>query len=202
MANRFQPFIDRLSSQTGLDKSVVAAWVKMEQGVNNNVLGITSASAKTPSNTHGLLKFSSQSAAADATAALLKRSSNYRGIVASFGQSPSAQAEAIARSPWHLGGAGTKAAGGASPYYWKGFVSAGLLSSDDKPVKPGGGASTPTTTVWQDVSKTAKENADSAPLGLDIDLSSPFFFIGIIIVGAVLILSGALVTLKGKAPTV
>src|ERR1035437_4854184 len=115
----FTVFINNLSALTGLDKSVVAAWVSMEQGVNNNVLGITSASAKTASNTHGLLSFTNQAAAASATANLLKTSSNYTGIIASTSGSPSQQALAIAKSPWHLGAAGVKAAGGVDPYYHK-----------------------------------------------------------------------------------
>jgi len=124
----FSVFINTLSGLTGLDKSVVAAWVKMEQGVNNNVLGITSSSAKTTANPHGLLSFANQTAAAEATANLLKTSPNYKGIMASTGGTPAQQAMAIAQSPWHLGGAGLKAAGGTDPYYLAGFVKAGLLT--------------------------------------------------------------------------
>ncbi len=195
----FTEFINRLSEKTGLHTDVVRAWVSREQGVNNNVLGLTSASAKTPSNTHGLLRFSSQTAGADATAAMILGSANYAGIRASLGGSSQDQAIAISKSPWRLGPTGVKNAGGFDAYYLAGFVKAGILSTSDK---PSGGASTPITPSPNGPLDIVGDAVGSLnPIG-GLDLNAPFFFIGIILIATVLVLVGGLVTLKGKTPEV
>ena len=134
MAN-YSEFINRLSSQTGLHTDVLAAWVNREKGINNNILGVTSGGS--------LVKYPSQTAAADATAALLMRSSNYAGIRASLQGTSEQQALAIAQSPWRLGGSGLAKQGGTDPYYYKGFVEAGILAGNTS--RPSGGTSTPIT---------------------------------------------------------
>jgi hypothetical protein len=96
----------------------------MEQGVNNNVLGMTDTALKTKDNPHGLYSYANQTTAADATANRLKTLPYYKGIIASTGGTPSQQALAITTSPWHSGKSGV-----VDPYYLKGFVKAGLLTS-------------------------------------------------------------------------
>lgn len=124
----FATFVNELHAKTGLDIGVINAWVAREQGVYpGNVLGITSAAAKTKSNPYGLVSYSNQVAGADATANLLQSSSYYRGIIASATGTPQEQALAIAQSPWHLGAMGLQKAGGTDPYYYAGFVQAGIL---------------------------------------------------------------------------
>ena len=154
MAN-YTEFINELSAKTGLNKQVLGVWVSMEQGVNNNILGIRSASGP-------LMKFPSQTAAADATAKLLQSSSLYAGIRASESGTPAQQALAIVKSPWHLGPRGVALEPNKmDPYYLKGFVSAGFLSNSGNSALPSGGASTPialpsTTPIlgaWADIVK-------------------------------------------------
>lgn len=198
MAN-FTEFINELHDRTGLNVDVISAWVSREQGVNNNVLGITSG--------RKLLTFPSQKAAADATANLLQRSSNYSGIIASVGGTSQQQALAIAQSPWRLGGTGLKNVGGTDPYYLAGFVKAGILSNSST---PSGGASTPLTLspnqlaikkAIQDTSNATAEgygNPLKTLTGINIDLSGPILFIGVILVGITLIATGGLISLKGK----
>lgn len=129
-------FVNELAAKTGLNKTVLSVWANLENGVNNNILGIRSPSGP-------LMRFSSQVQAADYTAQFLKSHSFYSGILSSASGTPAQQALAIAKSPWNLGVAGTKAAGGASPYYLKGFIRAGLLTSAS--FTPSGGVSTPLT---------------------------------------------------------
>ena len=133
MAN-YSEFVNRLSALTGLNKDVLNAWASRENGVNNNILGVTSGGS--------LVKYPSQTAAAEATAKLIQTSPNYAGIRASEGKTSQQQALAIAQSPWRLGGTGIKLAGGTDPYYYAGFVDAGILAGNTS--KPGGGVSTPT----------------------------------------------------------
>lgn len=125
-------FVNELSALTGLDKGVLTEWANLENGVNNNILGVTSG---------GVLKtYSSQTAAAQDTAALLKSSPNYKNIIASTSGSPAQQALAIAQSPWRLGPTGLKNQGGTDPYYLKGFIGAGILTGSAGTTPP------PTTT--------------------------------------------------------
>ena len=119
-ANPFGVFANELSAKTGLDVSVIDAWARAENGVNNNILGIT--------NNGVLASYPNQTVAADATAARLKSLPMYSGILASTGGSASQQALAIARSPWHLGPSGLAKAGGQDPYYTRIFTAAGLLN--------------------------------------------------------------------------
>jgi hypothetical protein len=135
MATDFSVFITKFSALTGLNPTVVKAWISMEQGVNNNVLGVTS-------NGH-LLTYPDQNTAAIATARLINTSSLYSGIRASTSGSLAQQAMAIAQSPWHLGSAGLAKAGGTDPYYLGGFIRAGLLTQSSSSSSPSGGTSSP-----------------------------------------------------------
>lgn len=213
MATNFTEFINSLASQTGLSANVIAAWVSREQGVHNNVLGVTSASAKTASNPAGLLSFSSQTAGATATANLLKSSSMYSGIISSASGTQQQQAMAISQSPWHLGGSGLKAAGGTDPYYFAGFVKAGILSGT--PSAPGGGTASTSKTLTSGL-LSGLTGAGSGNPGLNpnptaglpnasnvlgVDLTSPLYTIGVLLIAAVLILVGGIIILKPKMPS-
>lgn len=196
---KYDEFINRLSALTGLHTDVLTAWVQREQGVNNNILGITSASARTPSNPHGLLSFPSQTAAANATAAILKSSPMYSGIIASASGSSQQQALAIAQSPWHLGPAGLRAAGGTDPYYYTGFVRAGILSGPTPTTQGGqtkadggGGLNlNPVDAVTGAVNNAFGEVATA--------LSTPLYFIGIVLIGITIMAIGGLIVLKPSA---
>jgi hypothetical protein len=205
MAN-FTEFINSLSAQTGLNKSVIAAWVSREQGVNNNVLGVTSSSLKSPSNTHGLVSYPSQTAGATATANLLKSSSQYSGIIASASGTPQQQALAIAQSPWHLGGQGLKAAGGTDPYYYKGFVQAGILSGamplGDAAATGGNALNRSVAAATTTPSNTTGTASAAGGNVFGIDLMSPVYFIGVILAATVFILVGGIIILKPKLPAV
>ena len=203
---KFDEFINQLSAQTGLHKDVIAAWVQREQGVNNNVLGITSNSAKTAQNPHGLATFKSQTAAANATATLLQVSSNYAGIRATYGGTSQEQALAIAQSPWHLGATGLKNAGGTDPYYYNGFVQAGILKGSAPTTginKPKQGKATDATSTGGTTGGInidpvgAVNDALTAPLKAVSDaLASPLYFLGIVGIGATLLLVGGLILAK------
>lgn len=159
----YSEFVNRLSALTNLNKDVLNAWVGREKGVNNNILGVTSGGS--------LVKYPSQTAAAEATARLIQTSPNYAGIRASEGKTSQQQALAIAQSPWRLGGTGIKLAGGTDPYYYKGFVEAGILAGNTS--KPGGGVSTPTmpdTASSSDLTSifnTLGIKADNHPITVD-----------------------------------
>ena len=199
---KYDEFINQLHAQTGLDIRVITAWVGRENGVNNNVLGITSASAKTSSNPAGLVKFQSQTAAANATATLLKVSPNYAGIRATFSGTPQQQALAIAQSPWRLGGSGLHSVGGTDPYYYAGFVQAGILSGNatagywnnrstgsTTPPSSGGGIDlNPVDAVNNAVNAAAKNVGDA--------FATPVYFLGIVFIGIALLIVGGLIILK------
>ena len=186
-----QSYINEFSAKTGLDKSVVTVWAQAENGGNNNVLGVTSGS--------GLLSFTSPTAGADAAANLVNTSSNYAGIRASVNQSPAAQALAIAQSPWRLGGSGLKTVGGTDPYYYNQFVGAGIISGST--ISPGQVIQNTVTSAYQNVSPANVQQLNqNNPGGLfNIDLTSPFYFLGVILVGIVFILVGGLILVKPKA---
>jgi hypothetical protein len=196
---KFDEFINALHAQTGLNVDVIRAWVGMEQGVNNNVLGLTSGS---PSK---LMTFSSQTAAATATANALKSSNYYTGIINSVGKNSAVQALAIAQSPWHLGPGGLAKAGGTDPYYFKGFVRTGLISGGT--VVGGQPVPTPVSTTPTPTSSTSTTHSNTNVLNTPwgtLDFAAPFYYIGIIGLALVLILVGGIITLKGKVsmPTV
>ena len=135
----YDEFISKFSSLTGLDPSVVAVWVSREQGVNNNVLGLTYAT----DSGRKLYTFQNQTEAAVATASLINTSPLYSSIRNAAKTGTTAQqAYAIATSPWRLGTSDLQKYGGIDPYYYKGFVEAGILGSSSK---PSGGVSTPIT---------------------------------------------------------
>lgn len=129
-ANR-DAFVNDLAALTGLDKGVLTEWAKLENGGNNNVLGVT--------NNGVLAVYNTPAEGAQATATRLKTSPLYANVIASTSSSPAAQANAIARSPWRLGSGGLKAAGGIDPYYLRGFNAAGILSGS--PIVGGTGGS-------------------------------------------------------------
>lgn len=178
-ADPYGVFANTLSSLTGLNVSVIDAWARAENGANNNILGVTS---------NGKLNiYPNQQAAAIDTAARLKSSSYYKGIMASTGGSPSQQALAIAQSPWRLGPTGLKNVGGTDPYYAKIFKSAGLLTGT-------GGI----TSVGSSITDPVTSAAGTALTGLAAAASTPFIFIGIVIIAGVFVLLGGLVMLKGN----
>lgn len=120
-------FAQALARETGLTYTASLAWSAAEVGAYNN-LGIMSGGHP--------VRFPTPAAGAKAAAALIASSSLYAGIRASVGKSAQAQMDAIARSPWHLGPSGVKAAGGIDPYYVKVFKQFGYV-----PTGGGGGSS-------------------------------------------------------------
>ncbi len=148
MANaKYAEFVNKLSSLTGLHTDVLYAWVAREQGVNNNILGLTyqkGSSVAVGQYIHGntyLGKFPSQTAAAVETARWINTLPQYKPIKATAGGTSAQQALAIAQSPWHK----RPPAGGVDPYYYAGFVKAGILTGPASVAasKPSGGTSTP-----------------------------------------------------------
>lgn len=145
MVTNYTEFITTLSSATGLDKSVLAAWIGRENGAYNNALGLTyQRGSSVPVGQYigkdtYLGSFTSQSQAATETARWLNTFPQYAGIRnAAKSGTPAQQALAIANSPWRTGGSGT------DQYYLQGFIDAGILGAN---ASPGGGASTPVTNV-------------------------------------------------------
>ena len=172
----YTEFINELSAKTGLHVDVITAWVNLEKGVNNNILGIRSSAGP-------LMTFPSQKAAADATAAILqnKSSSLYAGIRASESGTSAQQALAIAKSPWHLGPGGLAQAGGVDPYYLSGFIRAGLLAGSPTftppSPTPSGGASTPITPSPGAISdELTKLQQEFGALGLNTDPNHPITY--------------------------
>jgi hypothetical protein len=103
---------------------VARTWVIAEQGLNNNVFGIT--------NSNGSLKtYPTVRQGVKAMADLIKTSPLYAGIRATLykGATGNIQATSICRSPWHLGVAGLKKAGGLDPYYARIFRGRGYIIS-------------------------------------------------------------------------
>ena len=103
-----------LAQMSGLAPDVALAWVKKENGVNNNILGVT--------NQNGLETFATWQQGIDAAVNLLKTSSYYAGIRAAIaGGNHCAQRDAIVASPWsgrsHYGnGANFPEIPGCPPY--------------------------------------------------------------------------------------
>lgn len=125
----------------GLNHDVAVKWIRAEQGVNGNVLGVTYSDA---SGQH-LYRYSSQEAGLRAAVALLHANPAYHSILASLGRSSVAQLTAIAASPWaHKG------------YYAKAF---GLGGSHD-----GGGTST--ITKAKSTATSAKKVLGPSPGGV------------------------------------
>ncbi len=145
MVANYTEFINSLNAATGLDKSVLAAWVGRENGAYNNALGLTfQRGSSVPvgqyigSNTY-LGKFTSQTQAATETARWINTFPQYAGIRnAAKSGTPAQQALAIVNSPWRTGSTT------GDPYYRQGFIDAGILGASGT---PSGGASTPLTTV-------------------------------------------------------
>lgn len=127
----------------GLDYNVATTWIKSEKGVSGNVLGTTYNDA---SGQH-LFTYPSQEAGLRAAAGWINTRSIYSGIKGSLGQSSTAQASAIANSPWNRS-------------YYKG-VFANLISPTGSS-NPGGGASTPTTPSPNDPSVLTLSVLDKA----------------------------------------
>lgn len=108
---------------------VGAAWASAEQGINNNVFGLGASHAGVPG-------YASTSAAVQATWHQMTSSGVYAATISRLqaaGGNVGKAALAIAESPWHLGAAGVKAAGGVDPYYARVFTQAGI------PVSTAGG---------------------------------------------------------------
>lgn len=141
-------FARALAAETGLSYQASLAWASAEVGGNNN-LGIMAGPGQPAS-------FATPAQGAAAAAALINSSPLYAGIRASVGSSPAAQMDAIARSPWHLGPSGLKAAGGLDPYYARVFsafgyagnanVGVGTKSRAGRPA-PGVSVATPTASI-------------------------------------------------------
>lgn len=101
---------------------VARTWVIAEQGLNNNVFGITNPDGS-------LKKYPTVRQGVKAMADLIKTSPLYAGIRATLyvGASGNKQATAICRSPWRLGVAGLKRVGGLDPYYARIFRGRGYI---------------------------------------------------------------------------
>lgn len=106
-------FVDRLAAATGLDRRVVAAWVRAEGAYTSggtggyNFLNVRArAGGKGYSgvaisrSSGGFAKFGSLDAAVRETSFWINRMPNYAGIRSSVDKGPAAQLAAIARSPW------------------------------------------------------------------------------------------------------
>jgi len=192
----YDEFVNRLSQLTGLNKDVLNVWASRENGVNNNILGVTSGGS--------LVKYPSQTAAAEATARLIQSSPNYAGIRTAESGTSQQQALAIAQSPWRLGGTGIKLAGGTDPWYYKGFVEAGILAGNTS--KPAGGVSTPTmptSNPTEDTFRKAAENTTSeiqnAPLKVDIpDIPGALMFVAVVLIGLTFLILGGIIGLRSK----
>ena len=88
---------DRIAAGTGLDRTLVTAWIGAESGWNttkpdHNYLNIGPGRS-----------YPSVAAAADAVVQLLRTSHHYAGIRAAIPRGGLAQAQAIAASPWDAG---------------------------------------------------------------------------------------------------
>jgi hypothetical protein len=88
---------DRVAAGTGLDRTVVTAWIGAESGwgvtkPDHNYLNVGPGRS-----------YPSVAAAADAVVSLIRSSSHYAGIRAAIPRGASAQVEAIATSPWDAG---------------------------------------------------------------------------------------------------
>jgi hypothetical protein len=129
----------------GLDYNIAVRWIRAEQGVNGNVLGVTYVDAQ---GARRLRTYGSQEAGIRAAVSLLRSSSNYAGIRAALGQSYAIQARAITASPWNKPN---------SPYYARIF---GI----NLPRLPGTG----TTGVLMEA--TASETTLAALLDLPADM--------------------------------
>jgi len=108
---------------------VGSAWATAEEGINNNVFGLGAS-------TKGVPAYPSLNAAVQATWNQLTSSGVYAATISRLqaaGGNVGKAALAIAESPWHLGAAGVKAAGGVDPYYARVFTQAGI------PVSTSGG---------------------------------------------------------------
>lgn len=111
-------FIERVAQLTGLDKTVVAAWVKAEGAYapngtgGNNFLNVRESTSKSGvplagTTSKGFAQFHSAEDAAKETAHLINTSGNYLGIRQATKLGPKSQLAAIAASPWdsgHYGG--------------------------------------------------------------------------------------------------
>jgi len=117
-----QQFASRLAAQTGLDPSVIAAWLLAEESGgaaqsrqsagNNDWLNIGYTDSATYGSSDSI--WSNPTSAADATAGWLKgqntvpgygpASAGIRAILSTAGQSPDAQISALQRSGWASSG--------------------------------------------------------------------------------------------------
>lgn len=103
-----------LAANSGLCPAVALAWVVKENGVNNNILGVTGSS--------GLNTYATWQQGLDAAISLLQTSSDYRAITAAIANHDCcAQRDAIVASPWsgssHYGdGANFPSVQGCPPY--------------------------------------------------------------------------------------
>lgn len=92
-----QQFVDQVAQGTGLDPSVVAAWVAQESGWG------TTEGGSNYLNIGPGYSYPSVSQAAAATVDLITSSPDYAGIAGSAGQSPAEQIAQITASPWDAG---------------------------------------------------------------------------------------------------
>lgn len=194
-ANPYGVFANTLSQLTGLNVSVIDAWATAENGGNNNILGMTYSSLKTSANPHGLQSYSSQTQAAIDTANRINTSPLYAGIRASTGGTASQQALAIAKSPWRTG----DTSGTIDTYYLKVFSGLGLLTSTGSPTTLGQSGGTGGGPIAGALTGAAGTTGGGILGALATAASTPFIFIGIIIMAAVFVLLGGLVMLKGKS---
>jgi len=140
-------YVDLVSSETGLDRTVVVAWVGSESGWLVNKAG------------HNYLnvgpgyQFASTEQAAARVAGLINDSDLYYGIRAAIPAGPAAQVKAIGASRW-----GTSAA--LLSAVWAQLVAGGTAVHttllDATAVTPSGAALAQNVGFWEDTLKTGK----------------------------------------------
>lgn len=136
----------------GMTHDAAVKWIKAEQGVNGNVLGVT----YNDSTGQHLYQYQSQEAGLRAAVSLINRSSNYSGIRTSLSTGSTVQQLiAIASSPWNGG-------------HYRNGGTFGVSIGGSAPKAPSGGStsSSPTAIPTQLVSTPTSTNL-AALLGLD-----------------------------------
>ena len=176
----------------GLNYNVATTWITAEKGVNGNVLGVTYNN----STGQHLYTYGSQEAGLQAAVGLLHSNSAYNGFLSSLSSNNAAtEAKALAASPWnhsYYTGVFKNLAGGATP----------------TPAATGSGTgsgNTPnpliTALTGNALQGTGLNGTGSVVPGVGIDLTTPAYFIGVVLVAVVLILIGGIIILKPKMPS-
>ena len=167
----FNYVVDYISTNTGLNKSVVAAWVTAENGfANNNPLGM-----------NGGMYYSDLNTALQDTVNNIQTNPLYAGIRSSVSQGPQAQAQAIVNSPWVTGHTS------AVPVYLSVFAPFGVTKATSTSYGAGTTAGAPNATATSfDANPVDLMNALLSIFGIKIDVLNVILFV----VGVVIVLMG------------